>query len=237
MNSVTELQKIRESEQRSLIETYSNEVLYQEGSWLRKPIKTVLDILPLFDGYEELRVLDLGCGVGRNCLTIAERFKQIPCVVECVDILEFAIEKLRENAEAQGVTDAIKGMVAPIEGYPIEAEKYDLVLAVSALEHVDTQESFQKKLMEIRHGIRSGGVVCLVINSNVTETDKATGEKLESQFEINLPIGKLQARLQESFAGWEVLKSTVRSQQYDIPREGGLSELKTDVVTFVARKK
>lgn len=56
------LQQIRESERKSHIETYSNEAMYQEGSWLRKPIKTVLDVLPVFEGYEELTVLDLGCG-------------------------------------------------------------------------------------------------------------------------------------------------------------------------------
>lgn len=27
---------------------YSNEELYEEGSWLSKPIKTVLDIIPEF---------------------------------------------------------------------------------------------------------------------------------------------------------------------------------------------
>lgn len=236
MNSVTRLQKIRESERKSHIETYSNEVLYQEGSWLRKPIKTVLELLPLFEGYEELRVLDLGCGVGRNCLAIAEHFKDISCVVECVDILELAIEKLQENAEAQGVAESVKGIVAPIEEYQIVENSYDLVLAVSALEHIDTQESFQKKLQEICHGMRKGGVVCLVINSDVTETDKATGQNLEPQFEVNFSTGELQTLLQESFVGWEILKSTVRSQQYDIPRECGLSELKTVVVTYVARK-
>lgn len=236
MNNNTRLQQIRESERKSHIETYSNEALYQEGSWLRKPIKTVLELLPLFEGYEELTVLDLGCGVGRNCLAIAERFKDIPCTVECVDILELAIEKLQENAQAQGVAEPIKGIVTPIEEYPIEAEKYDLVLAVSALEHIDTRESFQKKLVEIRDGMRKGGVVCLVINSNVTETDKETGEKMEPQFEVNLPTLELQVLFQETFRGWEVLKEMVRSQQYDIPRESGLSELKTDVVTFVARK-
>ncbi len=236
MNNTTRLQQIRESERKSHIETYSNEALYQEGSWLRKPIKTVQDILSLFEGYEELTVLDLGCGVGRNCLAIAERFKDIPCTIECVDILELAIEKLQENAQAQGVAESIKGIVAPIEEYPLEEEKYDLVLAVSALEHIDTRDSFEKKLKEIRHGMRKGGVVCLVINSNVTETEKVTGKKLEPQFEVNLPTQELQALLQETFKVWKILKETIRSQQYDIPRECGLSELKTDVVTFVARK-
>lgn len=47
------LKQIRESERKSHIEMYSNDELYKEGSWLRRHIKTVLDIIPLFDEYED----------------------------------------------------------------------------------------------------------------------------------------------------------------------------------------
>lgn len=56
------------------------------------------------------------------------------------------------------------------------------------------------------------------------------------QFEVNLPAEELQRLLNEAFSGWEILKTTVREQKYDIPRECGLSALETKVVTFVARK-
>ena len=67
--------RIRESEKKSHMEIYSNEQLYQTNSWLKKPIKTVQELLPLFREYKKLRVLDLGCGVGRNCLAIASEYK------------------------------------------------------------------------------------------------------------------------------------------------------------------
>lgn len=118
----------------------------------------------------------------------------------------------------------------------ISDNEYDLILAVSALEHIDTEISFINKLNEIKNGIRSGGIVCLVINSNVKEFNKATGEEILAQFEVNLSTGKLQAILSETFDGWTVLKSTVQEQQYDIPRESIISDLRTSVVTYVARK-
>ena len=90
--------------------------------------------------------------------------------------------------------------------------------------------------MEIREGISKNGIVCLIINSNIREYDKITKEQVPAQFEINLPTEELQMILKEMFAGWTVLKSTVRDQQYDIPREWGISELKTRVVTLVVRK-
>jgi len=231
-----DIQSIRESERKSHEELYSGEELYKEGSWLNKPIKTVTDLFPMFEEYTELRALDLGSGVGRNSIVIAKQFQNISCRVDCVDILELAIEKLQENAKCFGVEECIHGEVCPIEEFEIDPNTYDLILAVSALEHVDSKESLVKKLEEIRNGIRQNGVVCLVVNSEVLEKNKETGEKLFPQFEVNLPTEELQEILQKTFDGWEVLKSTVRAQKYDIPREGCISELSTNVVTYVIRR-
>jgi len=180
--------------------------------------------------------LDLGSGVGRNSIAIAKQFQGIPCRVDCVDILELAIEKLMENAKRFGVEECIHGIVSPIEEFEIVPDTYDLILAVSALEHIDSKESFVKKLEEMREGIKPHGVVCLVVNSEVREKNKETGEELFPQFEVNLPTEELQKLLQKTFMGWEVLKSNVRGQQYDIPRDGCISEISTNVVTFVARR-
>jgi len=231
-----DIQSIRESERNSHIELYSNEELYREGSWLNKPIKTVTDLFPMFADYKTFRALDLGSGVGRNSIAIAKHFQHISCRVDCVDILELAIEKLQFNAEKYGVEHCIRGVVSAIEDYEIEENTYDLLLAVSALEHIDSVESFEKKLCEIVKGIRSRGIVCLVINSEVKERDKATGEPLSPQFEVNFPTEELQKLTMKTFSGWEVLKTTVREQKYDIPREKVTSALETRVVIFVARK-
>ena len=99
MNTDLTISKIRRAEAASHTEAYTNHELYTPGSWLAKPVKTVLELLPLFDGYTTFRGLDLGCGVGRNCIAAAQYLNHIPCQVDCVDILELAIEKLRENAE------------------------------------------------------------------------------------------------------------------------------------------
>lgn len=188
------LKQIRQSEKESHIKTYTENKLYTAGGWLSKPIRTVLDLIPLFEGYEELRILDLGAGVGRNCIPFAQRYGDI-----------------------------------------ISPNKYDLVMAISALEHVESKEAFWKKMMEIRTGIRKNGVICLVINSNVAEKDKATGEELSPQFEVNLKTEELQTQIKELFSGWQEIKTTVVRQQYDIPRGNHIAELATDVVTYVAR--
>lgn len=189
-----DIKSIRESERNSHIELYSSEELYKEGSWLNKPIKTVTDLFSLFEDCTEFRALDLGSGVGRNSIAIAKQFQDMSCRVDCVDILELAIEKLLENAKRFGAEECIHGVISPIEEFQIVPKTYDLILAVSALEHIDSKEAFVWKLEE------------------------------------------MQEILQKTFAGWEVLKTTVRGQNYDIPREGCISELSTNVVTFVVKR-
>lgn len=230
------LQSIRESERKSHEELYSGEELYKEGSWLNKPIKTVTELFPLYKDYKEFRALDLGSGIGRNSIAIAKQFQNISGRVDCVDILELAIEKLQENAKRFDVAECINGVVCPIEEFVIKANTYDLILAVSALEHIDSKESFVKKLEEMRAGIKKNGVVCLVVNSEVQEKNKETGEALFPQFEVNLSTEELQKLLESVFKSWEVLKTTIREQQYDIPREGCISELSANVVTYVVRR-
>lgn len=229
------LKEIRQAEAESHTEAYTSNTLFTPGSWLAKPVKTVLDILPLFEGYKEFIGLDLGAGVGRNSIPVAQHFKGIPCQVDCVDILELAIEKLNENAQQYGVAGNIQGMVSSIDDYEINADSYDLIMAVSALEHIASKSAFEKKLVEIRNGLRIGGVACLIVNSGVIEHDKATGQEMPPQFEVNLPTCEMQHLLEETFAGWQIIKHTVVHQKYDIPRTYGLAELETDVVTYVVK--
>lgn len=230
------LARIRESERKSHTEMYTNQKLYNTDSWLQKPIKTVRELSTYFDEYDDLRVLDLGCGVGRNSIYIAEKFRNISCIIDCVDLLAIAIEKLLENAKEHNLSSSINGINKAIEEYEIQQNAYDFIMAISALEHIDTQDSFVRKLIEIKRGLCEKGIVCLVVNSNVMEMNLETKEPMEAQFEINLPTERIQTFLNEIFDGWEILKTSVIEQEYDIPRESCMSHLKTNVVTFVARK-
>lgn len=230
------LTEIREAEKQSHIEIYSSTELFTEGSWLQKPVKTVLDIIPLISEKKDLRVLDLGCGIGRNCIPIAKAFSDLNCRIDCIDILDLAIEKLYQNAEYHSVSSNINGVVSSIEDYPILPNSYDLIIAVSALEHTNSKESFINKLNEIARGLTENGIACLIINSNVEEKSKETQESLPPQFEVNLQSDELVDLLENSFKKHKILKETKVKQQYDIPRNGTVVALSTDVVTFVAQK-
>ena len=234
--SLSRLGAIRKAEAESHTQAYTSHSLFSPGSWLAKPVKTVVDLLSLFEGYTNFRALDLGSGIGRNSIPVAQHFSGIPCRVDCVDILELAIAKLNENALQYGVENCIRGIVSSIDDYEIDADSYDLIMAISALEHIASQSAFEKKLAKIRDGLRHGGVACLIVNSGVVEHDKATGQELPPQFEVNLPTSQMQELLEKTFAGWQVIKHTIVHQKYDIPREKRIADLETDVITYVVRK-
>ena len=234
MNSET-LNSIRDAEKKSHIEIYSSAKLFEKGSWLQKPVKTVMDLVSFFDGYDSVKFLDLGCGVGRNCIPLAEKFSNTDCNIDCVDILEFAIEELKKNSVYYSVDKSINGIVSSIDDYFISADTYDMILAVSALEHIDSPESFSKKLLEIRNGTKKNGIVCLIINSEVSEIDIASGERLVPQFEVNLKTEELISLLDKNFCGWKLINSKIVEQHYDIPRENCTAALSTNVVTFVVQ--
>ena len=230
------LSQIRQAEAESHTKAYTNHELFAPGSWLAKPVKTVLELLPLFAGYTELKALDLGCGVGRNCIPVAQHFRHIPCQVDCVDILELAIDKLNQNACRYGVSDSVNGIVASIDDYTIQPGKYDLILAISALEHVNSKDVFIKKLYAICNGLRLGGIACLIINTGVQEWDKETGAVLPPQFEINLQTQELQHIMEQIFSDCHMIRHTVVHQKYSIPRSQGISDLETDVATWIFKK-
>ncbi len=230
------IRKMREAERKSHIDTYSSTVLFEQGSWLSKPIKTVVELFPYFETMQEFCGLDLGCGVGRNCIPLAQQFDGKNCAIDCVDILDVAIDYLKKYSEKYGVSDYINGIVMPIEAFEVKKNYYDLVLGISSLEHAESEAVFCDMLMQIAQGVKNSGFVCFVINTDVKEVDKQTQTELLPQFEVNLTEPRLKDYLEKAFAGWEVMKYLVSTQEYDIPRET-MVHLTTKAVTYVARKR
>ena len=230
------IEAIREAERKSHTEIYSTAKLFEKGSWLAKPVKTVMDLLPMLKEKNPVTILDLRCGVGRNCIPLAKELSENNCKTDAVDILEFAIEELTVNSKNYGVHESINPIVSSIDDFVIEPDKYDLIIAVSALEHVSSEEVFQKKLHEINDGLKQGGIVCLIANSEVTETDRSDNSRVDPQFEVNINAEEMISLLNGAFENAELLKLSVSEQNYDIPRENFISALSTKVVTFVAQK-
>lgn len=228
------LAEIRRAEAESHTAAYENLTLYAPGSWLSKPVKALEALLPLYKAKAGLRVLDLGSGVGRNAIACAQKLPGAEVV--CVDILPIAIEKLGENAEVFGVSEQIRGTAAPVDGFAVEPGGYDIILAASVLEHLDSRESAVQKMLEIAAGIRLGGAVLIVMNTGVREWDTETGENLPPRFEVNLPPEEVRRLLGDAFHGWEILWDKCSHYEYQVPRGIRTAMISAEVLTFTARR-
>lgn len=228
---------IREAEAYSHTAAYTNLQLFEDGSWLSKPVKSVMDQVSAFRDYPHFRGLDLGCGIGRNCIPVLQALAPVPAVMDCVDILPLAIEKLRENADKFGISESVNAVVCPVDHYPIAKNTYDMILGISVLEHLDSVDTMKNKLSEIRRGLKKNGIACFVINTSIKEHDAASGKALPVQFEINLTTAEMQELLTSAFSEDEMVKQSVIHYQYDTYRESGTVRLDTDVLTCVVRKR
>lgn len=213
---------------------YKSTKLYEPGSWIGKPVANVMEAFEMIDISKPLKILDLGSGVGRNAIAIAQMSID-GTVIDCVDLLPSAIEILNDNAKVYHVKDKINGIVSTIEDYQINKE-YDFIIGVSTLEHVNDEAAFKKVLKNIKNHLVINGVACLIINSEVQEKDIETGELLVPQFEVNMLTKDMQQLVHKIFSTFEFVKEEIKNLNYTINRAGKDVNLSTNAVTFIIRR-
>ncbi|MED1903058.1 class I SAM-dependent methyltransferase [Bacillus thuringiensis] len=227
---------IKQEEQKYHDLCYEQYKLFETGSWLYKPVKTVMDLINHFDGQNNLQVLDLGSGVGRNSIPIAQKIRNTSGTVTCVDLLNSALTKLQTYSKEHDVFEVIKTEQAAIENYHIDSNAYDYIVAVSSLEHAKSEEDFKNVLHSMKKGTKNGGINCLIINSNIQEIDLKTNEELEALIEINLPTEEMIHLLKSIYKGWKEVKVEIKELAYNIVRNERHIQLKTNAITFAVQK-
>jgi len=238
------IEVIRREEKQYHDYCYEHYQLFEEGSWLHKPVRTVLELLEQFNDYEALHVLDLGAGIGRNSIPIAQFIQrqygkdgQQPVgVVDCVDLLPSAIEQLQSNSKRFGVESIIKGHLSDIESFTIQEQAYDYIISVSALEHVRSQQHLENKLAQMTAGTKSNGVNCIIISSNIRELLIEENIEIDPMFELNLTTEQMLALLDDHYAGWQVQRRLVKQLEYAIQRHDKPVRLSSDCITYVVKK-
>lgn len=107
-------------------------------------LRDVAAVLP-----EGAKVLDLGCGEGRNAFFLAE----CGFDVTAVDVSEAGIRKLRVLAERRGLT--VRTEVRDMRSYPLP-DSFDLVVSHGCL-HLVEREAWQRLIAVFKAGTNAGG--------------------------------------------------------------------------------
>jgi SAM-dependent methyltransferase len=213
---------------------YAETELFQPGSWLSRPVKVVLENLPQKNN---LQVLDLGCGVGRNSIPIAQQIKAHKGKVHCIDLLPSAIKLLNQYAEHFGVTDTITAQAVDVENFSIKKATFDYIVACSCLEHVSSEKVFQAKLEEMKAGTIDCGINCILMSTDVREIDVLTGEEQEGLIELNLTTDKAFAYLEKVYTDWNISMRKSVQQEIKEEKDGRNIIFRSNWITFVAHNR
>ncbi|MGN7165761.1 class I SAM-dependent methyltransferase [Paenibacillus cellulositrophicus] len=216
---------------------YEDNDLFEQGTWMAQPGPVVMEMLErLLQHREDAQVLDLGCGVGRNTIPVAERLRGTRSRVVGVDLLEDAAAKLEENAVEFGVQELVKSEAADVEHYAIEADAYDYIIACSALEHTSSRDALERVLDRMKRGTRTGGIHCITMSTDVEEVDRMTGEVRKGLIETTLAQQDAMALLQQHYRDWNILIERAVPQSIEEVKDGRSIDFRCSLITFAAQK-
>ncbi|MBO3755138.1 MAG: class I SAM-dependent methyltransferase [Candidatus Brockarchaeota archaeon] len=119
---------------------------------LVKPVPFVVESVPLFRKIGARRILDLGCGVGRNSIYLTkQRFDVIG-----IDISRSALMRAKSWFETEGIEN-VAVICASMAHLPFIDQAYDVVISVSVIHHA-VKETIRKTIGEIHRVLEDGGL-------------------------------------------------------------------------------
>lgn len=99
------------------------------------------------------KILIVGCGTGFSACYLA---RIIGCEVVGIDIAEVSIEKAKERAKRQKVSDKVKFRVANAYDLPFEAETFDAVITEFVSQFLDRKLAFKEFVRVLKPGAYVG---------------------------------------------------------------------------------
>ncbi|MDO3413409.1 class I SAM-dependent methyltransferase [Saccharibacillus sp. CPCC 101409] len=226
----------REAEMNYHENFYNETSLFQAGTWLSKPVQVVMDLLEQLN-LNQVSVLDLGCGVGRNSIPIAQKVKSHGGSVLGVDLLPTAIDKLSKYIEEYDIQRTLDTEVADAEYYEIEREEHDYIIACSCLEHVSNIEAFKKVILRMIEGTKKEGINCILMSTEVKEYDLEQGKEKDGLVELNVKTDVAISILREQYKEWEILIERCSPQTVREKKQGKDIEFRSQWLTFAARRR
>lgn len=184
---------------------YSQHQLFEADSWLAKPDAGLMELVEKLIAHPQstpLELLDLGCGVGRNAVPVAMALAQADVEARLlgVDVLPESIEILSKNCRTFCVDHIVEGLVADNDQFEIEASHYDLIAAISVVEHCAGKARVLKLLKSIAGGLKPGGLLRIEMTTDRNVIDLATKQAVPTHVETPLSERQVKEMLAEAFS-------------------------------------
>lgn len=215
---------------------YVKHKLFKKGSWLEKPEQEIQQLGKQFVHHDDINILDLGCGVGRNSIPLAQiLYKNHPHII-CVDYLEVAIQKLHFYAKQYGVEQCITTQLSEVERYEIKNNYFDLIIAHGILAYLENEKKLKEVLQNIIQGTNIKGFNYLSINADIEEQYVISKKEIKPLIEINLTSDKVISLLKNFYRDWKIvmLKKNPYKEIYE--KDGKTIRYDCNFVVFIAQK-
>ena len=169
--------------------SYDSKYINKEFYWGLKPHKFVVNAVDMIPPYA--KVLDLGCGEGRNVFFLAQNTFD----VTAVDSSQEGINKLITFAKSEGLN--IQTEVSDIRVYLQHCEMFDTIFVINVLQFIDGDTIFDT-IAQIQNKTSSGGFN--IIAAFVAETVEQKEEfLLKGMYLFD------EGELQRLYADWNIL--------------------------------
>jgi len=102
---------------------------------------------------KESKVLDIGCGNGRNAVYLAKQGHR----VTAMDNVSQMVEITRRKADEEGIGQGVYVFEADMTDIPLSEGSMDAVLCIASLHHLPSDELRLKALKDIERVLATGG--------------------------------------------------------------------------------
>jgi len=113
----------------------------------------------LHENSKDLTALDIACGSGENACLLAKQGYN----VTAIDALPSALEVTEKRAKLMKVTDKVHAELKNMDGWDIEPESYDVIIATQCLQYLFKRAV--PRLKDLANAIKPGGI--LVYSGNI----------------------------------------------------------------------
>ncbi len=175
---------------------------------------------------QELKILDIGCGIGTHTLLLAEHFPAAD--ITAIDVCEPHIEKLNQKAKANGMADRLHGITMSMFSMTFPDESFDLIWSEGAIYIA----GFTSGLRDWRCLLKKGGyLICSEISWLKDNPSKESMDFWQEGYsQMNTIAEKLK---QIEAAGYELAAHFVCpvsdwTENYYDPIEKNLKEMKAN---------
>ncbi|MEH7225591.1 methyltransferase domain-containing protein [Bacillus sp. JJ1566] len=143
------------------------------------------------NGLAPKRVLELGCGPGRNAIYMAKK----GCEVDAIDIAENAIEWGKERAKVEGVH--IKFHCTSLFDYEFETQSYDFIYDCGLFHHLAPHRRLTY-IEILKRALKTDGLFAIVCFNTDGALDTSDWDVYKDK-SLNRGIGYTEKRLKEIF--------------------------------------